>query len=108
MMKNIKVLLKTVELEALMWSAGLFYLVTINPYQVQKFTFCPFHNLGISFCPGCGLGRSISFLYHGDLIRSFSAHPLGIIAFIFITARIVKLTYRSYKNYLKTKEVLYV
>lgn len=106
-MKNIRALIKTVELEALMWSAGLVYLVTINPYQVQKFTLCPFHNLGISFCPGCGLGRSIAFLFHGDLINSLSAHPLGIIALIIITSRIIKLTYKSYKNYQTTKEVLY-
>jgi Protein of unknown function (DUF2752) len=106
-MKKILALLKIVELEALLWSAGLFYLITINPYQAQKFTICPFHNLGISFCPGCGLGRSIAFLFHGDLIRSFNTHPLGIIAFIFIIERIIKLTNRSYKNYLKTKEVLY-
>src|ERR1035437_5238925 len=107
-MKNILVLLKVIELEALLWTAGKVYLVTINPYQVQKFTLCPFHNLGIGFRPGCGLGRSISFLFHGDLIHSLISHPLGIIAFILITLRIVKLTYRSYKNYLTTKEVLYV
>ena len=106
-MKKIFILFTVVELEALMWSAGLVYLLTINPYHIQEFTFCPFHNLGIGFCPGCGLGRSIAFLFHGDLVRSFSTHPLGIIAFIFIITRIVKLTYRSYKNYLTTKEVLY-
>ena len=106
-MKKISALLKVVELEALLWTAGLVYLITINPYQVQKFTLCPFHNLGIGFCPGCGLGRSIAFLFHGDLFNSLSSHPLGIIAFILITTRIVKLTYRSYKNYLITKEVLY-
>jgi hypothetical protein len=106
-MNKILTLLKVVELEALLWTAGLVYLVTINPYQVQKFTFCPFHNLGIGFCPGCGLGRSIAFLLHGDLVHSLITHPLGIIAFILITLRIVKLTYRSYKNYLTTKEVLY-
>ena len=106
-MKKILALLKIVDLEAFLWIAGLVYLMTINPYQVQKFTLCPFHNLGIGFCPGCGLGRSIAFLFHGDLIKSLNTHPLGIIAFILITSRIVKLTYRSYINYLTTKEVLY-
>lgn len=106
-MKKKLALLKIVKLEALLWTAGLVYLVTINPYQVQKFTLCPFHNLGIGFCPGCGLGRSIAFLFHGDLVQSIITHPLGIIAFIIITLRIFKLTYRSFKNYLTTKEVLY-
>jgi hypothetical protein len=106
-MKKIKALLRIIEWEALLWAAGLVYLLTVNPYQVQKFTLCPFHNLGIGFCPGCGLGRSIAFLFHGDLFQSLCTHPLGIIAFILISARIAKLTYRSYKNYLTTKEVLY-
>jgi hypothetical protein len=106
-MKKFLFFFKVVELEALLWTAGLVYLVTVNPYHVQKFTLCPFHNLGIGFCPGCGLGRSIAFLFHGDLVHSLIAHPLGIIAFILITLRIVKLSFRSYKNYLTTKEVLY-
>jgi len=106
-MNKIKAVLRIIEWEALYWIAGMVYLVTVNPYQVQKFTLCPFHNLGIGFCPGCGLGRSISFLFHGDFIHSISAHPLGIIAFILIITRIVKLIDRSYKNYLITKEVLY-
>lgn len=106
-MKRVLSVIKIIEWEAVMWTAGLIYLVNINPYQLQKFTFCLFHNLGIGFCPGCGLGRSISFLFHGDLLNSFSTHPLGIITVIFISGRIIELTNRSYTKYLKTKEVLY-
>ncbi|MCX6169192.1 MAG: DUF2752 domain-containing protein [Ignavibacteriales bacterium] len=106
-MKKIKSILKIVEWEGILWMAGLIYLVFINPYQVQYFTLCPFHNLGISFCPGCGLGRSISFFYHADLFHSIKTHPLGIIAFLIINARIIKLFIRMYNNYHKSNEVIY-
>jgi hypothetical protein len=94
---------KTVPLEAWMWIASLLYLVFINPYQQQLFTFCPFHNLGIEWCPGCGLGRSIAFFYHGDFAASFRTHPLGIAAFIIISHRIFSLIKTNY--HLKTGEV---
>ena len=100
-------LLKIIEWEAVLWLGGLVYLLFVNPYQVQHFTLCPFHNVGITFCPGCGLGRSISFLYHGDIIQSFKTHPLGIIAFVIITNRIIELTKKMISNFIKTKGVIY-
>ncbi|MBT3889997.1 MAG: DUF2752 domain-containing protein [Planctomycetaceae bacterium] len=29
-------------------------------------------------CPGCGLTRSVSSVLHGDFLKSWSYHPLGI------------------------------
>jgi len=29
-------------------------------------------------CPGCGMTRSLTALWHGDLLLSFRYHPLGI------------------------------
>ncbi len=106
-MNHLKQLIRIIEWEAVLWFAGLVYLLFINPYQVQQFTFCPFHNLGIDFCPGCGLGRSISFFYHGNIAASIQTHPLGIIAFFLISFRIKELTQRMIYNYHKTKEVVY-
>ncbi len=88
---------KTIPLEAWIWIAGLIYLIFINPYQHQSFTFCPFHNLGLDFCPGCGLGRSIAFFYHGDIIHSLKAHPLGMIGLAIIIHRIYFLIKTNYK-----------
>lgn len=106
-MQKIKSILKMVEWEAIIWMVGLTYLLFIDPYQIQHYTLCPFHNLGITFCPGCGLGRSISFFYHGDFLLSIWTHPLGIFAFIIITVRILKLFIKTYNNYHKSKEVIY-
>jgi len=106
-MRKILNILKIIEWEGVFWFAGLVYLMFINPYQTQQFTFCPFHNMGITFCPGCGLGRSISFFYHGDLIHSIKTHPLGIIALILLTLRVIKLFIKTLNNYHKSKEVIY-
>lgn len=63
--------------------------------------------MGIEFCPGCGLGRSISFLFSADIFNSIKTHPLGIFSLIVITYRIANLTIRTYNNFHKTKEVVY-
>jgi len=47
--------------------------------------------LGITWCPGCGLGHAISFLFHGDIRSSFHAHWLGAPALIVILYRIYVL-----------------
>jgi len=93
-----KAVISSIPFEAWIWSAGLFFLLFINPYQEQTFSICPLHNLGIGFCPGCGLGRSISFLYHGDFLHSLKSHPLGIAAFIIISYRVYKLVRNSYQQ----------
>jgi hypothetical protein len=46
---------------------------------------------------GCGLGRSISFIYHGDLMHSLEAHPLGLLALIVIGVRIIQLSKKYFK-----------
>jgi hypothetical protein len=83
-------LINKLGIDTVVWTAGLAGLTLVDPYITQSFTICPFHNLGLPFCPGCGLGRSIAFLYHGDLVESFQAHPLGIIVFAFLVYRIAK------------------
>lgn len=105
-MKKLKKIFDAIEWEALMWLIGLFFLITINPYETQHFTLCPYKNLGIDFCPGCGLGRSISFFYHFNFLRSIKTHPLGIFAFAIIIYRIIYLIKRKYFHKTK-KEVSY-
>ncbi|MCC8424435.1 DUF2752 domain-containing protein [Mucilaginibacter sp. UR6-11] len=47
--------------------------------------------MGITWCPGCGIGHAMSWLLHGDLIRSWRAHWLGVPALLIITYRIFTL-----------------
>lgn len=81
----------THNLELLMWIAALVSLIFVNPYQTDHFTLCIFNQMGIDFCPGCGIGRSISMIYHGNFVDSFQMHPLGVFALAVILYRIITL-----------------
>jgi len=85
-------------IEAIIWIVGLGLLAIYNPVDNQHMSFCFFAQLGIKFCPGCGLGRSVSLLLDGEIVRSFQVHPLGIFAFLTLTHRI----YYLIKKYLKS------
>ncbi len=74
------------------WIAALTLLAFMDPQSGTHYSFCPFRFIGISFCPGCGIGHSISYLFHGNLGASFSAHPLGIFALAVILYRIFRLS----------------
>lgn len=78
--------------ELIFWITSITLLALMPPGTDPHFSFCVFKMLGINFCPGCGLGHSISYLFHGDIKASFSSHPLGIFAVIIILYRIYKLS----------------
>jgi len=81
--------------EPLIWVAALLYLALIDPASPSIVSLCPLHNLGLSFCPGCGLGHSVSFFLHGDINASLACHPLGIVTAVILAARTVSLIARS-------------
>ena len=83
--------------EAIAWALALFIPVFINPHAETHFSWCFFDNIGLSWCPGCGLGRSIALLYHGELAASFKAHPLGMFAVMVLLYRIVTIVFRKNK-----------
>lgn len=93
-------MLNRIPYEALIWCAGLLALAISE--GTAHFTLCPLQNLGWDPCPGCGLGRSISLLFHGQVSASLKAHPLGIFAVIILSFRIVKLTKHYLRNYGKS------
>nr|MBN2278300.1 DUF2752 domain-containing protein [candidate division Zixibacteria bacterium] len=92
MWKNIKGLNN---LEIFCWLALLAAAAFIDPVAEGHSSFCLFKNLGWAWCPGCGLGRSIAFLYHGELLLSLKTHPLGIITVGVIIYRIIYLLRRK-------------
>jgi hypothetical protein len=96
---KIKKLWFLIGLEASVWIFGLIYLIFIHLPWETHFTVCPLNNLGIDFCPGCGLGNSISYLFRGDLISSLHSHPLGIFALIIITIRIISIIINNRRRY---------
>ena len=83
--------LRIVGLEALIWISTLLYLAFFNDPFHQHFTICPLSNAGFEYCPGCGLGNSISLLLNGYFQESLNAHYFGIPAVGIIIYRIFSL-----------------
>jgi hypothetical protein len=79
--------IRTVPLEAIVWLTGLMGLAVAGPYLDGHVTVCIPTLMGFDFCPGCGLGMSVSYLFRGDLAASWAAHPLGIPAAGLLAAR---------------------
>jgi len=87
-------LLNYIPLELLIWLTALVLLGFTDPEvkgDHHHFTLCPLANLGLSWCPGCGIGRSITQLMHGNFSGSFKQHWFGLPALLIINWRIVVL-----------------
>lgn len=82
------------------WVSALALLYLSNPHS-HHFTLCPLENMGGDWCPGCGLGRSIALLMHGEIRASFGMHWLGIPALLIIVHRIYRLSQISYISWKK-------
>jgi hypothetical protein len=95
-------MLKRIPFEALCWLTGLLLLALLDTASNSHFTLCPLKNAGFNFCPGCGLGRSISLLFHGELVASLKTHPLGVFAVIILSFRIINLMKHYFQNYGKS------
>jgi hypothetical protein len=78
---------KRLPFELLIWIGVLLYLLLINP-AAEHTSFCFYKFIGISWCPGCGIGHSISFALHGDFSASLQSHKFGIIALLILLHRI--------------------
>lgn len=76
--------------ELVFWISALVLLFVMVP-STSHFTLCPLANLGLSFCPGCGIGHAVHHAMWFRFSASVAAHPLGILALIIILFRIIKL-----------------
>jgi len=82
-------------LEVFIWIGALVWLALSSSDFSGHSEVCPFRGLGWSFCPGCGLGRSIILLFKGDIGGSFSMHPMGIPAVGILLLRIVTVVRKN-------------
>jgi len=90
---------KIIGFEAAVWLSGLFYLAFIHSPGSTHFSICIIKYLGFDFCPGCGLGNSVSYIFHGDIYNSIITHPLGLFALIILAARIIYLIKNNWRRY---------
>ena len=84
--------------EAIIWTIGLILLALYNPSHQEHMSLCIFNGLGLKFCPGCGLGRAISHVFHGEILMSFQSHPVGIPAVLILFYRTIKLYIEYFKR----------
>lgn len=96
--------LKPFPLELLFWSCALVLLATSNANE-HHFTLCPLANLGFEWCPGCGLGRAITALFHGEVLASIKHHWLGIPALALMLKRMYQLSKPFFHKKLKYKQI---
>ncbi|QKJ33217.1 DUF2752 domain-containing protein [Mucilaginibacter mali] len=85
-------------IELLFWVAALIALGFSDPTQTH-FVLCPLRLMGFTWCPGCGIGHAIAYLFHGNIAASWHAHWLGIPALAVLLYRIVTLSVTRYKEY---------
>jgi hypothetical protein len=78
-------------IELLSWCLALLLPLFVNPANTSHFSLCFFKYLGMSSCPGCGLGRSIAYFYQGEVLLSFQKHWLGIATVVLLFHRIIHL-----------------
>lgn len=58
---------------------------------------CAFYEITRLYCPGCGSGRAVSALLHGDLLQSFRYNPLlyllGVPAFYCVVHEYIRILF---------------
>ena len=59
--------------------AGGLYLYVFNPAGSGIYPICPFHALTGLHCPGCGTGRAMHQLLHGNLWAAMRLNPLAVL-----------------------------
>ena len=92
-----------------------FFLIIFNQTQnlETEQSFCPFKMLTGFPCAGCGITKSLVYLYEGDLYKSMYYHLLGPFVILFCLVTIVVLiieivTKKEYFNhYLYNKKIAY-
>ncbi len=69
----------------------------------NHFTLCPLAVIGLEWCPGCGIGRSITQLFHGNIEDSWKHHWFGMPALLILLYRISTLVRINIKEFKKLK-----
>lgn len=73
------------------FSLGLLLLALMNPETATGPGLCLLENLGSPYCPGDGLGHSISFIFRGEFNNALEANMLGPFSLVVLSGRIFYL-----------------
>lgn len=101
MMKNAITHLFKNYFEITAFSIGLLLLALMDPYTSTGPGWCLLENVGFQYCPGDGLGHSISFFFRGEFDSALKANILGPFSVIVLSGRILYLVYQNWLNHNK-------
>lgn len=103
---QIKAYIQRIHIELFIWPVALVLLFLMDPHASGDFSLCPLSYLHIRWCPGCGLGHSISFVLHGEWKASLKSHPLGPFAVIILLYRTYQLGQLQIQSFSELKKRL--
>jgi hypothetical protein len=89
---------------ALLTLAIPYFIMLQNAHIETAQSLCPFKMLTGFPCPGCGITKSLIFLYEGNLSKSIYYHLFGPLLFLFCIAAILVLTAEliTHKEYFRS------
>ena len=73
-----------------------FILLTNNGTLESEQSFCPFKMLTGFPCPGCGITKSLVYLYEGDLHKSITFHLFGPVVMVLSVYFLIKFSLELY------------
>ena len=73
-----------------------FILITNNGSLESEQSFCPFKMLTGFPCPGCGITKSLVYLYEGELLKSIAFHLFGPVVLVLSIYFLIKLSLELY------------
>ncbi len=86
--------------EVILWNGALIGLGLMNTSSASSL--CIRKNIGVTWCPGCGLGHAIHYALHFEFAKSIHEHILGIPATLIIFYQSCKAIYQLNKSNNKT------
>ncbi|ACU58148.1 hypothetical protein Cpin_0650 [Chitinophaga pinensis DSM 2588] len=100
---QIKAYIQRLNFELFVWPTALILLYIMDPHNNNGPGFCVFKRIGVPWCPGCGLGHSISFLLHGEWKAAFQSHFLGPFALLILVYRTIQLGRLQWQSFAELK-----
>lgn len=79
------------------FSLGLLAMALLDP-ATKGSSWCLFEQVGITFCPGEGLGHSIAYLFRGQFDNAIQANAAGPLALFVLSGRIIFLIRKAFHS----------
>ncbi|WP_407426934.1 DUF2752 domain-containing protein [Arcticibacter sp.] len=92
-------------IELSFWLTVICLFGTADLDSAPHISLCPLSNSGWHWCPGCGFGRSLIAILHGDFVRSFDYHWFGLPGIFILFQRIVSLSQKIKVTFLSKSVV---